>query len=166
MNVTTIKTFKEIKFPINSLILCDIDDTLVNYSEETNEYWKNNMYLEDPKYEKWADLIRDVPPTFSCNTFEDFYIEIKQTGSELVFITARNPSHMDMTENQLKQLGLSEHSIHYLAGKLKGEFIKETFKTGRHTIFIDDSYKQVNDVLEKNPYINVYHLNIRNQMSI
>lgn len=159
-NILQVKNFNSISLQSNSLILCDIDDTIINYRQETNEYWSNHTKGSDPKYRKWASLICDVPPTFVCSTFEQFYDKVKNTNSELVFVTARDPIHEPMTVNQLEQLGIVGHNIHHLAGSSKGDFIKNTFMTERNVIFIDDSSEHVNDVLNKNPHINVYHLNV------
>jgi predicted secreted acid phosphatase len=155
--IRKIKRFDSILIQFNSLVLCDIDDTVLNYKNETEEYWKTHNHGDDPKYRKWANLINNVEPKFTCDTFKEFYDVIKNTQSELVFITARDSIHKSMTENQLEKLGITGHEIYFLEGNLKGDFIKNKFEIGRHTIFIDDNEKQVYDVYEKNSHISIYH---------
>jgi hypothetical protein len=128
-----INSFSNIKIKQNTLIICDIDETLL-YIKKSNiclsilcSYWFTDAHFTDK------------------NGFKKLLEEIENTNSTLCFLTARentkkikNFTKMDFDDFQI-----------YFCGKIpKGEFI---LKNINHTffneiIFIDDLDQNIENV--------------------
>lgn len=135
-------SFKDIDVKENSLIFCDIDDTVLYYEIITSNWWRNNGL----NYERWQKTIATLEPLKTCEYFADFLERVEKSNSKVAFVTARNPIIKELTETHLLYL-FRNHShllwkteLHMLDGTTKGEYINATFEIEKyeHLIFIDD----------------------------
>lgn len=155
--IQMINTFNSITIGLRSVILCDIDDTLLSFKNHIGDYW-NTQNKIDHTYEIWFSLIRGKVPELTHDDIHSFIDRIISNDSKLILITARNEIFRDGTLEHLKSVGIKFHDIHFLNGNLKGDFIKKNYNSSEFDIhFIDDDIRQVKDVSSKNPNINVYH---------
>lgn len=158
--IKRISNFKRIKLKENSIVLCDIDDTLLNFEHFIGDYW-NTSNKVDHTYDIWFSLIENQIPLISHASFYTFLDEIHRTNSKLILITARSEKFKNGTLHHLKTVDIIFHDIHFLNGNLKGDFISKFYSKDIHEFsdihFIDDDICQVFDVKEKNANINVYH---------
>lgn len=142
-----ISTFNDVVVEPDSYILCDIDDTVLDYGDPIAEYWKVKPH--DPMYNIWHELVCSIEPVLTDIYFERFVRTCIHNKCEVYFITHRNTSFNDITNKHMNEKGLGHIPIHFLNGTSKGDYIRRNF-TGKNKIFIDDSKHNVEDVLYKN----------------
>lgn len=91
-----VTTFRNISLKQYSIVFSDIDDTVLNFGKEVDDYWKSKII--DSNYYLWFEIIKRVIPKLTCPYFYDFLKEIERTNSTIHFITSRNPRFRDVTE--------------------------------------------------------------------
>lgn len=167
-----IHTFFSIDISQNTLVLCDIDDTILvvpKYSDtfykEAYEYYTSigyNSELADKLVKNDWDLYNCFKKRSITDKEGFFYLldQIKKTGSTLCFVTARHSSYHKETLEALKYVNIdcSKIPIHYTNGYTKGKYIKENINLLDHEeiIFIDDNDLQLNSVKKEISFINCY----------
>jgi hypothetical protein len=104
--VKVISTFDKIIPDVNSLILCDIDDTVLRYDLSLKYFFNNvkkelkdeNNYLNDKDIsaiaiEEFSDYRdKNIPFHTEKEAFERLEKRIEETNSKLFFITSRGTS--------------------------------------------------------------------------
>lgn len=144
MNV--INSFRSIILRERSLIICDIDDTILDYGEIIEKYWKDNVH--DPDFSNWHNIIKNTTPDITNNDFHDFIQHINQTNSEIHLVTHRNKSFLEITNLHLSMFGINGLPVHFLGGHSKGKYSITNFNIeDRDIIFIDDSESNHSDFL-------------------
>jgi len=126
-----ITEFLSVDIPENSLILCDIDDTVL-YQEYVRQGCRmgiHTVYI----------VSRAVDPT----GFSDMLARIEASNSVLMFLTARGSSSHNTTKGNLSYVGIDpqRYAIHYTGSLIsKGEYIDRFIDITpyNHVIFIDD----------------------------
>jgi phosphoserine aminotransferase len=149
----------------NTLILCDIDDTILYYPECISKCLEIMQDLKIPfstQEESKTEFnmlcnyykIINKPTHTDYIGFINMVNKIKELNSKLLFLTARNKSSHNKTKEQLLHVGIScdDNDIHYTNNvTTKGEYIQNNININEwdEIIFIDDylSYiKSVNDI--------------------
>jgi hypothetical protein len=153
MAVTTINSFKQIPIQRNTLVLCDIDDTVIVFEKLGKKWWRERFedyYERNGDYEfsekavlkEWIHQIHKQQPVHvDEDGFTDFVERIDATGSTLAFVTARSSDLFCLTLHHLKQVGITPKTdIHYTNNTPKGDYIANVldFDDFEHVIFIDD----------------------------
>jgi hypothetical protein len=157
----TVKSFKDIPVERNTLVLCDIDDTVIVFEKLGKKWWRERFvdyYERNGDYEfsetallkEWIHQIhKEKPVHVDKEGFEDFVERINSTGSILVFITARTSDLYCLTLHHLKQVGITPKTdVHYTNNTPKGDYIANVidFDDFDHIVFIDDMEHNVNSV--------------------
>jgi hypothetical protein len=133
-----ITTFNDIQITKNNtLIICDIDNTILYYPDCINkclEIMKDlGDNLTEEEYKKELNdccniyKIINKPIHTDYNGFNNMINNIKKYNSKLLFLTARNNSSHNFTKKQLLDLDIfcDENDIHYTNNTIsKGEYIK------------------------------------------
>jgi hypothetical protein len=134
MKYLTINTFNKIPLTKNSLVLCDIDDTLITTKTICLKPKKTNTAKPNIK------LV--VPAYIDKNGFTNLLQRLEATNSKLYFITSRNESSIDFTNNQFKLLNIdiNTYPILYCGTSQKSNIVKQFIHTNSYDsiIFIDD----------------------------
>lgn len=167
-----IHTFYSIDIPENSLILCDIDDTVLVFPKYPESFYKESYhYYTSIGYtiEQAKHLIEN-----DCNLYNFFkkriitdkdgffslLEKIKKTNSKLCFLTARYEHYHQLTIKELKNVDIdcTEIPIFYTNGTLKGNYIKQKIDLSNyeHIIFIDDNDFHLENVNKEHPHIMCY----------
>jgi hypothetical protein len=161
MTVTTIKSFKEIPIQRNTLVLCDIDDTVIVFEklgkkwwiERFDDYYARNCdfeFSEEAVLKEWIHTIRTMRPVHvDKNGFEDFVERIEKTGSTLVFVTARSQDISDLTTLHLNSAGIyPKTDVHHTNNTPKGDYIATVidFDDFENVVFIDDMEHNIESV--------------------
>jgi len=156
-----VSTFKEIPIQRNTLVLCDIDDTVIVFKELGKKWWRERFdyyYERNGDYEfsnqavlkEWIHQIHKVKPVHVDETgFIDFMERIEATGSTIVFVTARSQDLADLTLKHLEHVGITPKlDVHYTNNLPKGDYIANVldFDDFEHIVFIDDMEHNVNSV--------------------
>jgi hypothetical protein len=150
----------------NSLIICDIDDTLLyfpnlnknKYDEifRYNTMFTNNSFLASYYTNLyWNKLILETNAKHTdLNGFSRLILRINNFKSNLCFLTARsgNPENITFTKNNFSQIGLDYNlfPVIYSSMTPKGNFIKSNINLNQYSqiIFIDDLDTNLQNVYE------------------
>ena len=142
-NIRKIIDFKQIKLLTNSLVLCDIDDTILYYPGFKYNNEANNL-------DKWINHVKYNKPVKMCNSYFDLHNEVNRTSSKLILLTARNRDFEDLTRDHLGFLGLTYHDIIFCSGQNKGCYLLKLleFDTTYYNkvVFIDNELDNIKDV--------------------
>jgi hypothetical protein len=168
-----IVSFRDVKIYQNTLIVFDIDDTVLGYKEIAHDYFnkqliyhKKNISCENTimnnAVNDWFNLVRkSTPHHMDEDGFIDLMRKISINESEHLFLTARNPKFKDITEKHLNKININYKNIYYVAGENKGEILKNIIKDYpeyNKIIFIDDMEKNLTDVYKTfGDKIDLYH---------
>jgi acid phosphatase class B len=168
-----IKTFADIAVSPKTLVVFDIDDTVIGYEEFSHTYFTDRLQYYKEKYDcskmvldfaldDWITKVKSGTPFhMDKNGYTQLINTIRETDSHYMFMTARNPLFRDTTEDHLEKIGIINRQVHYLAGANKGEFLKNIIKKYPQydkLIFIDDMEKNLNDLhLAFGNKIDLYH---------
>ena len=151
--MTTVKSFKDIPVERNTLVLCDIDDTVIVFEKLGKKWWRERFddyyerngdydFSEKAVLKEWIHQIhKEKPVHVDKEGFDDFVERINDSGSTLVFITARTSDLYCLTLHHLKQLGITPKTdVHYTNNTPKGDYIANVidFDDFDHVVFIDD----------------------------
>lgn len=133
MKYLTINTFNKIPLTKNSLVLCDIDDTLIT---------TKTICLKHKTNTTKPNIKLVVPAYIDKNGFTNLLQRLEATDSKLYFITSRNESSIDFTTNQFKLLNIdiNTYPILYCGTSHKSNIVKQFIHTNSYDsiIFIDD----------------------------
>lgn len=169
-----IDTFDMINIISNTLVLSDIDETILFYDDINQKWWKErneyymNIYnthelVSSHSLDDWFKYIQENKPKHTDKVgFENMLKRIEETNSSLMFVTARHPKFEEITKEHFNHLDIdsSKYEIHYLAGISKGEYIKNNIDISKHdqVIFIDDLVKNIKSVTDNfKDKIKTYH---------
>lgn len=144
--------------PNKSLVLLDIDDTVLHLAGLGKRWWHTtqSLYYEQEgcstaaRSRTLADWIARVhaaaPSLLDPEATCTFLHTLQSTQSTLVFLTARNADLRDITATQLSACGLGGFPV--LHAEAKGAAALEECRTrgARSVVFIDDMEKNVADV--------------------
>jgi len=173
-----ISSFNEIllKPNLKPLIICDIDDTIMFFDKEFDDFF--NMIREDFPHEpiRWIqkeaidlhNMYKHInkPKHTDFDGFKQLVENVNKLGGKIIFLTARHEKYIKDTKLDFQQIGLNydDFRVYYTNNEMsKGEFIfnKVDFLTPYETvIFIDDRDTSINSVLEWLPYIDCYKFNV------
>ena len=172
-----VNSFHSIYIMEKSLILCDIDDTVLRYQYNLDYFMKKckdnlirtNNYIDTCDIKIIAECEfdehrEDTEPLHTDKSGFDSMIEkITQTNSELIFITARGIKSKEKTLKQLEKIGIDPNKfpIHFILDHKipKSEYIKNHIDLSTHTniYFIDDQLNNVKNVKITFPNFNCYY---------
>lgn len=171
----TIRDFSQIQGYENTLYVIDIDDTLIRFRELGKIWWNHiySAYVIEYKGEhhqaRWATLKTWMekiymykPYPISLWSFQALQEKVKENGSELILLTARDASLRAITEQNLKDCFIDIPSDKIYFNEEKGKAIKEIVLQGGYSkvIFVDDMPKNLEDVrmeLEGVCELTLYH---------
>lgn len=143
-----VSSFKDINVQKSSIVFIDIDDTIFDYGEMIDEYWRQNHH--DPNFDLWYQIIKPITPKLTDSYFYDFLRLLEDNNCKVYLITARNERFKHKTYNDLKYHNIHHLETHHLSGCSKAKYIKENFDYSKYSkrIFIDDSVHNKNDIDE------------------
>ena len=166
-----IKNYNEIEILNNSLVILDLDETIIRYPYITHLWWENTKKAyelidiktaDDRAYQDWLYIINKYNPTLLDEyQFTNLIKRIKNTNSHFIIVTARNIKLKNITINHLKSCGISCDVFYSLDKGIMINAIKQNY-VYNHIIFVDDNKKYINQVEELNPEIITYHIKHEN----
>ena len=160
-----IKDYSEIKIIPNSLVVLEIDDTIINFPELGKEWWKNTFdnyfkiyndidKADNETLEEWINHVRVMKPEMiNKESFETFIKNVFENQCELVLVTARQVKIKDLTESHLKhcEFIIDSSNIYYSTNKGDeiNNILEKRFTNIKNIIFVDDMIKNLTDALKK-----------------
>lgn len=163
MEYVKINSFEEVKLIEKSLLVIDIDDTILSYDGLGNDWWKKTMkkYLKitNNDYElsdilsniEWRNEVKEIEPN---HTDSDGFFKMLENGKrmdlEMFVVTARDPIMETITYEHFEKAKIEGLTVYFSGGKNKAEKINEVMSKKveeyNKIIFIDDNEKNLNDV--------------------
>lgn len=171
MEFRTIHSFDSISIEPRTLVLCDIDDTLLRITEDPSAkstyiqlyqhyfHMTKNAILAGKLADNEYYTLFPMQPT-DAKGFERMLAKIRHTeGCELVFLTARSPTAIDFTVTNFRQIGLNpeDHIVHFSDTMPKGKYAKShiDMRPYQKVVFIDDLRENLDSMR-----LNVAHPNL------
>jgi hypothetical protein len=160
-----IKDYSEIRILPNSLIVLDIDDTIIKFPELGKEWWKNSfdnymkIYNDKDKadnqtLEDWINHVKVMKPKMiNKESFECFIKNVLDNNCELVLVTARQIRIKELTEAHLTHCEFIIDTSNIYYSQNKGDEINKILQTRftniKNIIFVDDMVKNLMDAYKK-----------------
>lgn len=172
-----IGTYKEIDIIPNSLIVFDIDDTLIKFNELGKSWWDAEMLqnkklynndfnkARDATLKAWIDKIQIYTPVHINKTsFDDLLLKALARRCHIIFLTARDNSIRHLTEMHLEACGIKYYDRDLYHSENKGLALKnilkeERFQHYKHIIVVDDmlhNLVSINDAIKTNHNLYLY----------
>ena len=167
---TPIQKFSQIEIKPNTIVLCDIDDTLLHHPF-LNGAWANIITMffmskiqadnhvwdviaaKKLTDEYFTELFKERP--FQHTDREGFF-GLAEKAAKIVFITARFPEAEQFTRENLASIGVDPdlYEIRFSAQRPKGEYIQSEIDLSPYdaVVFIDDQNRNLENV-----YSYVFH---------
>jgi hypothetical protein len=177
INYEKINSFNQIDISkLNSLVICDIDDTLLYWNKKPEDLY----YLVDelfPNYDKekkykeamqYLNVYKKIQPPIhtDMDRFANLLNKLDENAGKIIFLTARTKSASESwTKKNFNSLGLDydKYQVHYTDNlTTKGEYIKNNIQIDKYSevIFIDDYDTYIKSVLDIFPEIICYKFEI------
>jgi hypothetical protein len=127
----------------NTLYVFDIDETLMVYDEIDKDWWKNKLKTtnEELVLKEWINLIKNSSPKHTCKrSFDELTSYIDKNN--ILCLTARKEILKDITEQHLKQIGITGIPVYYSNGNCKGKMLREilqNYSDIKNIVFVDDN---------------------------
>jgi uncharacterized HAD superfamily protein len=158
-----IKNYDEIIINEDTLVMLDIDNTVIKFKSLYKNWWKENEVNNKNLIEEWIKIITEEEPIMlDFDKYMDLLTKIKDTNSDIIYITARNENLNELTYQQLTSCGifLNREQIHYSYPKgIKIKSLLEQSKKYKKYIFVDDHLDNIEDVQKHlTEYIVDYYL--------
>jgi hypothetical protein len=159
MNAIRCDTFRDIYIPNNSLVVLDVDDTVVLFKEMGRTWWaareKELVLLHGA--EKGRELVMrewvhgahlHAPVLTDPEEFPRFLQRVFDAGAHLIFLTARSAELRQLTEFHLTSCGVEVKSENIYFARDKGAALKSIVCSGGFTevVFIDDMEHNLENV--------------------
>jgi len=175
MNFEKLSSFSNIPIAESTLVICDIDDTVL-YFPKKEEFVKNlvkdllNQFSpEEAEYEAQGMMnmyhIIQKPAHTDLAGFNALLEQLDNKHGKLVFLTARQQRDDKFTRDHLTTIGIDESKfeVYYTDNQIsKGEFIHKKFGkeigSGKwnNVIFIDDCEDYIRSVWRFCPEIKCF----------
>ena len=175
-----INKYRDIQIIPNSLIIFDIDETILYFQGINKTWWKNNFdyyYNKYQNYDKaenyalqdWLNHVnKNDPKLIDKKDLLNFFEQAHKLDCEIIFITARNHKLKNITEMHFLNLDISRyiHKIYYnrKKGKLLKELLETKYTNYNNIIFIDDLKSNLDQVLyeivNKNLYLYLFEVDL------
>jgi len=132
MKYSIINSFNNIEITDNSLVLCDIDETLLT-----------NTFIKLKSKQNNKPIIKLNLPKYTDKTgFFNMMQKLNRTNSKLCFVTARDIKYVELTRKQFKFLGINIENfpVFFCGDTPKGLVIKTKINLTnfKEILFIDD----------------------------
>lgn len=166
-----IYSFKNIEIKENTLVICDIDNTILHFPncikkiKEIIKSISDDDDIELPYLLNMYKLTNKPEPTDFIG-FSNLLNKLENNNGKLIFLTARTEQPHEPTKKHLNTIGIDSNKfeIYYTNNKItKGEFIKNNIDLSNwsNIIFIDDFETNINSVINYFPEIKCYQFCIK-----
>ena len=173
MSLLVISSFAHIPIECSTLVICDIDDTVLHFPERDADCRKaaaglyssapgTNTLTNSSAKEEDLRMLRNMycaikhPEHTDFAGFNDFLRRLEEHGGHMVFLTARSKSDEAFTRGHLNSVGIDAGKFQILFtdnATSKGEFIRVRFaplglplNQWKSAVFIDDRLENIASV--------------------
>ncbi len=152
MAFEVLHSFRDVPVPANSLVVLDIDDTVMKFEAMGRGWWakKEAEVGRDETMRQWIEnAYIQTPVLTEPEEFPAFLKRVFDAPAHLVFLTARSASLRELTEFHLTHCGIEVESHNVYFAREKGACLQSIVLSGcfKNVIFIDDMEHNVENVL-------------------
>ena len=167
---TEISKFSDIEIKPNTLVLCDIDDTLLHHPA-INMAWvslinmffylkhqqptetENRTSMEEEVRGYMNEIFRTIPMR---HTDREGFFSLLQRSTDFAFVTARSIEAKEFTYSNLRSLDIDvdQYPVHFCGDVPKGKYINSKFDLHKYdyVVFIDDQPSNLESV-----FLTIFH---------
>lgn len=174
-----INSYSAITLVARSLVVFDIDDTVINFPDygfkwwaEKKDFYERSMTIEEADratLHDWRAAVKAVDPQpIDKEGFLQFYTQAKVAGCDVIFLTARSEELKDITHRHLKHALMECADDHVFFAEDKGPALVRILSQRRpyhHIIFVDDlvkNHESVRQALEASGLpVDTYHFQMK-----
>lgn len=175
--IKNIKNYDEIIIKNNSLIILDIDETIIKFNTINSTWWNdikkyyelyhNKEKADNLALQDWINIIsNEKPELLDEELFLDLLNRIELTNSKLILLTARDQTLNEITIQNIKDCNINIDSNNIYHSYPKGLKVLELYNSHNYNniIFVDDKLDNIKDVQDKlkNNNINLYLITHQN----
>jgi hypothetical protein len=158
--IRTINSFKKIILKPNSLVVLDIDETILGFPTIPKNWWNNvfgNYYLltndfdlaEKLALKDWTNRVKNAKPIkLESKQLDIFLDKVNNLECPLLILTARNPILTEITIKHLASIGFDHSNV--VHDKNKGSQLLKLVQTKYshidNIVFVDDLLANLEDV--------------------
>lgn len=166
-----INTFNDISINEGTLVICDIDDTLLYYERNLSYFYKKIKATFPELTEDevlccattmYGTYIRNRKPSHTdYDGFINLMKRVIQTDSKLIFLTSRNECSINQTKQEFKDIEISYqyYNVYYTNNqKTKGEYLRDNIDMDgiNDIVMIDDLNMNLKSVKQYFPNAKCY----------
>lgn len=168
MSHTKVKSFSDIIIHKNSLVVLDIDETVMKFQHICEKWWQNRFdhYYDITKdydasdklsYNEWTNHITiTTPEHMDEKGFVNLLNNCSKMNCEMIYVSARPPDLLAITLQQMSVLNIVDPVVHLIGDKNKGIFINNLINGHDNLIFVDDRLQNIIDVMNNVNMVNKY----------
>lgn len=164
MVFTTITRFEQITIIPSSLVVFDIDETLLKFDGVDQKWWRNKFnkyYTLTKNYEladsmshnDWIKIVKIAEPELVDNKIHNFIDLLYENDCKIILLTARNQILKETTNEHIKKLNLNVNKDNIYFNSNKGEellkIITESYSEIKNIIVVDDLEENLIDIQKK-----------------
>ena len=158
-----IRNYDEIEVLPDSLVILDLDETLIQFDGMYDKWWEDNLIHSNELevYRRWIQLISfTMPHMLDSYEFNNLLRRIKQTNSRMVILTARSAKLCEITLQQLVYCNIIIPLDDIYFSDKKGRIAHSIRRryTYSNLIFVDDRKSNIRDVKIWIPDAICYHI--------
>lgn len=165
-----IEQFHQINLDYNSLLVLDIDETIIKYKSIHKTWWQESITSENIAHaamlNKWEHIIStEVPILIDEQGFNDLLAKAEQFNCDVIYITARREHMYESTKHHFELCGLNFDNVYFSEdkGMKLNEILDKKNKSYSKIIFVDDLKHNLNNVektfnYDKNVKLELYHI--------
>lgn len=158
----SIRTFRNVDLQYGSLLVLDIDETILKYSGICEQWWKEHFDTNYAKYGNYDDAdnacVKDwqehIKYEYPVHTDEDGFFDLIERANNLnckvIIVTARDHGIKNITYEHLHHLGIRDIDVYFASGGNKGHMIDNVMGNEIHNYkyisFVDDKDYNLTDV--------------------
>ena len=147
-----LSSFRDVEIPHNSLVVLDIDDTVIKFEEMGRNWWaqKEAEVGREETMRIWVENAHVFNPVLTePKMVPEFIDRVCEAGAHLIFLTARSAELKTLTEFHLRSCGINTDIQKIYYSQDKGECLKSIVLTGgfKQVVFIDDMEHNIEAVL-------------------
>ncbi len=171
----SITSFNQVNIIPNSLIVLDIDDTILGFDGIDDKWWIDRIqYYMEKSYDyktadhmaltDWINYIKvNKPKLLDKINFLEFLDSAYKLGCEVILLTARKECFKELTYQHVKDLDIDIETDKIYFNENKGielkNILENKYTNYKNIIFIDDNIKNIINV--QNTFENVdYNTNL------
>jgi hypothetical protein len=154
-----ITAFKDVHVPAGSLVVLDIDDTVLYFKELGRQWWAKRerewtathgyAHAREQVMREWIDGAHVYKPILTDEEFPKFMCRALDVGAHIVFLTARSADLRALTELHMASCGIEVEPEQLYFSREKGAALKQIVRNKGFSkvVFIDDMTHNIESVL-------------------